>query len=418
MNSLLNTAADREAVKSAAWVHYFREFYLSKYSQYPAIHFWNTQLYPVTYRQDTSLDPVAEARASLSSLITYLDYINDSSKPLWVTEFSMLSEECGPESPTYDSQEAYFTDCNAKSTSSPYLQTEYMSEMISDFVLGNKVQKWFWNGAGESKFTPTGTSQRNHSAEIFSNETSGELNAIGKKYNELEATFADTSLPEITGFNISLEDFSNSYTLSITATDAGSGIAEYAYALGRTTGADDLQNWQATMSTDTVFTITFAAPEAIFYVSIKVVDAAGNSSDASQIVSTTVVTATVTPPATTLPTITATLVPTATIGPSITTTTEPTVSPTASPTVVQTDPAPTATPGVNEVLCGAVDSNGDLQLNLIDFVNFASKYGRRCYSYTSNDNACGNVDTDKNAIINIGDLANFAQRYRRPTCAL
>jgi hypothetical protein len=99
---------------------------------------------------------------------------------------------------------------------------------------------------------------------------------------------------------------------------------------------------------------------------------------------------------------------------SITSTSVPTVT-----TPPQASAVPTAFGTVAE--CKSIDINGDDQLDLVDFAEFAKNYSTFCKPPENKGlqtNTCGSADTNSDGKIDIVDLAAFASKYytNTPRC--
>lgn len=394
MSALLANATNPSIVKSAAWLHYFREYYKAKYGSYPPHHFWNIHLYPSNYEANQTLNPITEAKGYLDSFRTYMNYIGEADKPLWVTEFAVLWEPCGPVYPTPPGitppQVNYVTECNAKAADEPYNQVAYMQNMVAYFVSGNKVQKWFWYSIGEEKQFNSFLGYRDHSSQIFINESTKALNTMANTYATLETINKDATMPVISTATIQATGGAplgkQRYTMTLAATDPGSGIVEYRYALGTASGSSDILGWQSKLTTSGQFSATMEinSTASNFYVTLQVEDAAGNMQ-------------------------TRVLVN----GNAATITALPTL-PNSTPTVT-----PTSVPDGSNA-CLPMDINADDKLAIADLANFAVGYPKRTCDPSQNKQAytCGLQDSNGDGKMTIVDFVSLAQRYNRPGCAL
>lgn len=68
--------------------------------------------------------------------------------------------------------------------------------------------------------------------------------------------------------------------------------------------------------------------------------------------------------------------------------------------------------------CGAMDSNDDEKLTVIDFASFAQVYNKSCTNVGQIYNNCGSRDVNSDSKIDIVDFASFASRYGKDSCVL
>ncbi|MEZ6255547.1 MAG: hypothetical protein R3B92_02115 [Patescibacteria group bacterium] len=190
-NTLNNNDNERQLFKDNAWLHTFIEYYKIKYNKYPQIDWINIHNYPdqTNYGNagtDTDL-AINEATQQIKSIKRYLSYKGMQSKPIWITEFSLLGETCGPQ---YDSNQnanqnaEYFEDCNEKATTLPYNQVEYMEKIIKVYKQEG-ITRWFWFLGGEDR----SYRGKNNSSDIFygwdKTQNKEALNKLGQKYLDL-----------------------------------------------------------------------------------------------------------------------------------------------------------------------------------------------------------------------------------------
>lgn len=121
------------------------------------------------------------------------------------------------------------------------------------------------------------------------------------------------------------------------------------------------------------------------------------------------------------PTPTLTPSPTRILTPTPTRTITPVPTNTLTPTPITTtvpSPIPTLITGI---ICGRVDVNNNGELDILDFVAFASQYLKICAD-TEQDHInylpCGGIDMNKSGGVDIMDFSEFAVRYDRPFCGL
>lgn len=172
--------------KNNAYFHLFREYYKKLYKSYPPMHWINIHdyAYQTNYGNGGTNTQTAleESKQQIKSLKEYLKYAKLDSKPIWITEFSLLGEKCGPEADPSNllEQSLYFDDCNNKAQTLPYDQMTYMRETVK-FYKQENIAKWFWYIAGEERYWWTYNSSHN----IMFNDRTGELNELGKLYRSL-----------------------------------------------------------------------------------------------------------------------------------------------------------------------------------------------------------------------------------------
>ncbi len=70
---------------------------------------------------------------------------------------------------------------------------------------------------------------------------------------------------------------------------------------------------------------------------------------------------------------------------------------------------------VNGVFCGPVDINGDNQLDITDFGEFAKAYKKNCNDIPPVF-GCKGKDSNMDGMVNLIDLSSFASRYKAPSC--
>jgi len=67
--------------------------------------------------------------------------------------------------------------------------------------------------------------------------------------------------------------------------------------------------------------------------------------------------------------------------------------------------------------CGAIDTNGDGRLTIIDYSDFADSFLEKCTDSYS-DKICGGKDVNKDGKVDLIDYASFAKRYQKANCKL
>ena len=81
----------------------------------------------------------------------------------------------------------------------------------------------------------------------------------------------------------------------------------------------------------------------------------------------------------------------------------------------------TATKPQETAVCGAMDTNNDGKLTIVDFAAFVKVYQKKCEGValsTSAKTSCGNQDSNNDGTINIIDFSSFKKRYGLASCSL
>ena len=87
------------------------------------------------------------------------------------------------------------------------------------------------------------------------------------------------------GNDVDYQNIADTLIISWSGSDGGSGISNYEYALGTTTGATDAVPWTSadTATADTLTGLSLLTEGATYYLSVRATDVAGNISDLSLI---------------------------------------------------------------------------------------------------------------------------------------
>ncbi len=258
-----NDPSARDMLESNAWVFMWIHAYRARYGTAPPVDVW--AIHPYSWLAGDQAgqgnsDPalaVADTQASVESFREFLNssYVQAIDKPLWLTEFS----------PGQNKTCVDFTDCNAKSAN----VIAYQDSLLPWLATSKLTQKWFW-----FVLQPTPSTAELSSSFMFTDDA-GRLNDVSANYQRLAQELGDKQPPSIEHAALAGLSSKAKPQLAISATDAESGIARYAYRYLNSSG-EATADWQSKDTFENAFTAELTLPAQSSVIEVRVQDHAGN----------------------------------------------------------------------------------------------------------------------------------------------